>query len=79
MLPPLFVVVALSMIKDAYEDYKRHKEDAFENNSVCSVYSAEQGKFVESQWKKIQVGDIVRVDEDTFFPADMVVLSSSED
>ena len=31
MLPPLVCVVLLSMIKDAFEDYKRHKEDKAEN------------------------------------------------
>ena len=33
MLPPLAFVVILSMIKDAYEDYKRHQEDKGENRS----------------------------------------------
>lgn len=27
MLPPLVVVVAASMVKDAYEDFKRHTKD----------------------------------------------------
>ena len=31
MLPPLVLVVFTSMCKDAYEDYKRHKEDRSEN------------------------------------------------
>ena len=34
MAPPLIFVVVLSMIKDAYEDYKRHKEDHSENNAM---------------------------------------------
>ena len=33
MAPPLMFVVCLSMIKDAYEDYKRHKEDHSENRA----------------------------------------------
>ena len=31
MLPPLTFVLIISMIKDAYEDYKRHKSDKTEN------------------------------------------------
>ena len=31
MAPPLSFVVILSMIKDGYEDYKRHKSDKAEN------------------------------------------------
>ena len=33
MAPPLAFVVILSMIKDAYEDYKRHKADEGENRA----------------------------------------------
>ena len=33
MAPPLALVVILSMIKDAYEDWKRHREDDGENNA----------------------------------------------
>ena len=38
MALPLTFVVALSMIKDAYEDYKRHQSDSKENNMVTLVY-----------------------------------------
>lgn len=38
MALPLAFVVALSMIKDAYEDYKRHQSDSKENNMVTLVY-----------------------------------------
>lgn len=38
MALPLTFVVALSMIKDAYEDYKRHQSDAKENNMVTLVF-----------------------------------------
>ena len=31
MLAPLAFVIILSMIKDGFEDYKRHKEDKAEN------------------------------------------------
>ena len=37
MLPPLIVVVLISMIKDAYEDHCRHKKDTEENKTKCLV------------------------------------------
>jgi len=79
MLPPLAFVVLLSMIKDAYEDYKRHQEDKGENNATTEVYSKQAEDFVQAAWKDIKVGDVVRVRENCFFPADVVVLSSSEE
>lgn len=59
MLPPLIVVVVLSMIKDGYEDYKRHAKDQSENNSVCHVLSKEPGEnglFKPQPWHSVKVG-----------------------
>eukprot|EP00354_Favella_ehrenbergii_P008623 CAMPEP_0170475420 /NCGR_PEP_ID=MMETSP0123-20130129/17071_1 /TAXON_ID=182087 /ORGANISM="Favella ehrenbergii, Strain Fehren 1" /LENGTH=66 /DNA_ID=CAMNT_0010745913 /DNA_START=306 /DNA_END=506 /DNA_ORIENTATION=- len=38
MAMPLIFVVSLSMIKDAYEDYKRHRADKAENKASAFVY-----------------------------------------
>ena len=78
MAMPLLFVVALSMIKDAYEDYKRHKADKGENLARTEVYDKEMCKFVQREWRHIGVGDLVRVRENCFFPADMIVINSSE-
>lgn len=37
MAVPLVFVICLSMIKDAYEDYKRHKNDDNENLAKTMV------------------------------------------
>ena len=47
MAPPLAFVVLLSMIKDAYEDYKRHKSDRSENEAMTQVFNSESKKFQE--------------------------------
>ena len=39
MLPPLLLVMTISMIKDGYEDYCRHCEDANENNALCTRFN----------------------------------------
>jgi len=39
MLPPLTFVVVLSMIKDAFEDYKRHNLDRGENSENILAYN----------------------------------------
>ena len=41
-LPPLMIIVILSMIKDGLEDYKRYKSDQEENNKETKVYRSEQ-------------------------------------
>lgn len=79
MAPPLAFVVFLSMIKDAYEDYKRHREDDGENNAETEVFSKTDNCYTKTKWRHVKVGDVVRVNENEFFPADMVILNSSED
>jgi hypothetical protein len=37
MLPPLIFVISASMIKDAYEDYQRHKDDDKENGQTAHI------------------------------------------
>jgi magnesium-transporting ATPase (P-type) len=74
----LAVVVVLSMIKDIFEDYKRHKSDQQENEKRTLVYDASTDGFHSRPWHQVKVGDIVKVMGDEFFPADMVFCRSSE-
>ena len=78
MAPPLIIVVLVSMIKDAYEDINRHIEDNKENNEKTRKYNRDTGKFEQCFWKDVQVGDLVKIYENEFFPADILMLSSSE-
>jgi len=39
MAYPLGTVVLVSMIKDAFEDYQRHKSDNEENSKITHVYN----------------------------------------
>lgn len=43
------------------------------------MYSRKDRCFVKTVWKKIKVGDVVKVGENEFFPADMIMLDSTED
>lgn len=36
------------------------------------------GHFEDRLWRSIKVGDIVRLESNDFFPADLIILSSSE-
>ena len=76
MAIPLVVVIGVSMIKDAYEDYKRHQSDAQENEK--KIACLENGKFVEKQWQQLHVGNILKIKCDQFVPADLLILHSSD-
>jgi len=77
MLPPLVFVISLSMIKDAYEDYQRHKSDDKENDDTAHVYDPQTRAFKDCDWHNIRVGQIVKVTENKFFPADLLLIHSS--
>ena len=63
------------MIKQGYEDFKRHKADREINDRKVEVLK--QGKMKTMKSEDISVGDIVRVDRDQQFPADLVLISAS--
>ena len=78
MLLPLMFVIGVSMIKDIFEDFKRHKSDNQENTRKALVYDKISKEFIKVPWRDIKVGQIVKVESDTFFPADMILAQSSE-
>ena len=61
MLLPLTFVIVLSMIKDIFEDYKRHKSDKSENYKNVLVYDSIFKEFVDRHWCDIRVGQIIKV------------------
>ncbi|KAE9602245.1 hypothetical protein Lal_00049558 [Lupinus albus] len=75
---PLVIVVAASMGKELLEDWKRKTQDIEINNRTVKVHRG-GGVFDQSKWRDLRVGDIVKVGKDQFFPADLILLSSSYD
>ena len=76
-LVPVVFVMAVSMLKDGYEDVKRHRSDRQENNSATLVLSP-GGEITTVRWSDLKPGDIVKVMLDEAFPADLILLSSSD-
>lgn len=74
-LIPLVVVLGVTAIKDLVDDLARHRMDKEINNRKCDVLL--EGRFQESKWRNIQVGDVVRLKKNDFIPADILLLSSS--
>jgi P-type E1-E2 ATPase len=78
MLPPMIFVILASMIKDGYEDYKRHRDDRAENEDLTEIYNYTRRQFFFREWQQVQVGDIVRVKRNQYFPADMLLMHTSD-
>ncbi|XP_041710881.1 phospholipid-transporting ATPase VD isoform X2 [Coregonus clupeaformis] len=75
---PILLVLAVTAVKDLWEDYRRHKSDKFINGLVCEVYSRKQQMYVDQCWQDVHVGDFVRLSCNEIIPADMLLLYSSD-
>ncbi|PIN09078.1 Phospholipid-translocating ATPase [Handroanthus impetiginosus] len=75
ILAPLLVVIGATMAKEAVEDWRRRKQDIEANNRKVKVYDKNHN-FQDTRWKKLRVGDLVKVYKDEYFPADLLLVSS---
>ncbi|KAK3098825.1 hypothetical protein FSP39_023456 [Pinctada imbricata] len=73
---PLVVVFGLTCLKDGVDDFRRHQSDNTVNNRKSQVLR--DGKLVEESWHKVVVGDIIKMDNNQFVAADLLLLSTSE-
>lgn len=73
---PLIVVLLVSAGKELVEDFKRKNSDKSLNHSKARVLRG--STFENVKWVNVAVGDILRVESEESFPADMVLLASSE-
>lgn len=73
---PLIGVLGLTAIKDAYDDFQRHMSDSQVNNRKSQA--VKNGAVVQERWSGIQVGDVIRMDNNQFVAADILLLTTSE-
>jgi len=55
---------------------QRHLSDSQVNNRKSKTLR--NGKLVEAKWSEVQVGDVIRLDNNQFVAADTLLLSTSE-
>ncbi|KAL5287332.1 ATP8A1 family protein [Megaselia abdita] len=75
-LVPLIFILTVSAIKEIVEDVKRHRADNEINHRQVDVLR--NGNWESIRWQELVVGDIVKIQNNKFFPADLLLLSSSE-
>lgn len=90
ILVPLVMVILVNGIKDFFEDFKRKQSDDRENNTKCQLIKNsklnKQKKteekettqlLIQKQWKNLKIGQLVKIKKDENFPADLILLYSS--
>lgn len=75
VLAPVSIVVLISVLKEGVEDYKRQQADVKVNGRPANVVSPD-GTIITAQWKDLDVGSIVLLQDNEEIPADIVLLAS---
>lgn len=74
---PLVLVLCISLSKEAFEDWRRFRNDKRINSSLVEVLHGDS--WTNITWSKLVVGNLVRIKSNEYFPADLVLLSTSND
>uniref|UniRef100_A0A673U3I7 Phospholipid-transporting ATPase n=1 Tax=Suricata suricatta TaxID=37032 RepID=A0A673U3I7_SURSU len=75
---PICVILAVTAIKDAWEDFRRYNSDKMINNQECLIYSRKERSYVQKRWKDVRVGDFIQMQCNEIIPADILLLFSSD-
>ncbi|CAH2276772.1 probable phospholipid-transporting ATPase VB isoform X2 [Pelobates cultripes] len=75
---PICIILAITAIKDIWEDFRRYKSDKEINSMICLVYSRNDNCYIEKFWKDVRVGDFVKLFCNEIIPADILLLYSSD-
>jgi phospholipid-translocating ATPase len=84
---PLSFFLSISMAREGFDDWRRHRADKVENNKKaralrCEKYidgTVDQVRWEETPWQDLRVGDVIKIVRDEWVPADIVVLHSAGD
>ena len=74
---PLIIVILISAVREALDDMSRGSSDR-EINARASLRMNDSGGFDAVPWKDLKVGDVVKILNNEFFPADIITLVSSD-
>jgi magnesium-transporting ATPase (P-type) len=75
ILLPLGLVLLATIIREGYEDRKRHESDKKEN--ARPVTRLRDGHWLQHTWAQLRVSDLIRISNGETFPADTLILNSS--
>jgi phospholipid-translocating ATPase len=73
---PLAFVIAVTMLREAYDDFKRYRRDKELNSQLYQILTYDGVKKVPSS--QLKVSDIIIIEKNQRVPADVVLLKTSE-
>jgi len=76
-ISPLVFVLAITMIKEAFDDIQRFRKDKDINNTMYE-YLQKSGTWHMKPSSNVCVGDILKIHQNQRFPADCLLLYTTE-
>ena len=81
-LVPLCIVLTATFCKDAYEDFKRWRDDCRVNQQLCATFTipnenarnSSRDSFESIKWSQVRVGSFIKIMRDQPVPADMLLI-----
>ena len=74
-LIPVLIVISISLIREAYEDYQRTKFDKSQNSILVTVYR--NNTWIQIPSSTLEIGEIIYIKQNELFPADLALIDSS--
>ncbi|KAK9369676.1 hypothetical protein V1509DRAFT_618776 [Lipomyces kononenkoae] len=75
------IFTAISMAREGFDDWQRHRQDATENNKEAFVAEVDTDMDYQHSlhwrsraWKNIKVGDVVKLSRNDWIPCDLILL-----
>ena len=72
---PFVVVMIISLIREAVEDYRKYKNDKKANNLNVLIFKNK--RFYKEKCQNIKVGNIIKIYKEEMIPADVLIIKSS--
>ena len=74
-ISPFVIVIAINLVKEAVEDYRKYSNDKKANNTKVLIFKDK--KFHKEICKNIRVGNIIKIYKEELIPADVLIIKSS--
>ena len=72
---PIVIVLMISLIREAVEDYRKYSNDKLANETMVSIYK--MPSFLKEKCQLIKVGNIIKVKKEEMIPADLLIIKTS--
>ena len=72
---PVLIVLIISLIREAVEDYRKYSNDKLANETIISFYK--MPSFLKKKCSLIKIGNIIKVRKEEMIPADLLIIKTS--